>query len=237
MPVQDLEVQEHILEYQLPTAIRRYNAGLVVLDSVAANFRAEHGSSIPKHLAERAAQLAKVGRILRYLAASENIAVVVANQVSDRFDSTSDREPLEALRSSSPAIPSSPATARTPSFDASGEDPARAAVMALDHQQCFFTGWGDESKSRVDDLKTPALGLAWTNQVAARIALRMEGAGVDTLLKNTATGGGRGNVWMDRQKRRFFKLVFAPWAEGGPEVEYEIGKQGLVALDNNKKQA
>ncbi len=37
----DLESQDHILLYQLPVAIRRHNIGLVVLDSVAANYRAE----------------------------------------------------------------------------------------------------------------------------------------------------------------------------------------------------
>ena len=37
----DLESQDHILRYQLPVAVRRHNVGLVVLDSVAANYRAE----------------------------------------------------------------------------------------------------------------------------------------------------------------------------------------------------
>lgn len=37
----DLESQDHILQYQLPVAVRRHNVGLVVLDSVAANYRAE----------------------------------------------------------------------------------------------------------------------------------------------------------------------------------------------------
>jgi DNA repair protein RAD57 len=37
----DLESQEHILWYQAPIAIQRYDVGLLVVDSVAANFRAE----------------------------------------------------------------------------------------------------------------------------------------------------------------------------------------------------
>lgn len=37
----DLESQDHILRYQVPVAIRRHKIGLVVLDSVAANYRAE----------------------------------------------------------------------------------------------------------------------------------------------------------------------------------------------------
>ncbi len=37
----DLESQDHILRFQLPVAVRRHDVGLVVLDSVAANYRAE----------------------------------------------------------------------------------------------------------------------------------------------------------------------------------------------------
>ena len=37
----DLESQDHILRYQVPVVIRRHKIGLVVLDSVAANYRAE----------------------------------------------------------------------------------------------------------------------------------------------------------------------------------------------------
>jgi DNA repair protein RAD57 len=37
----DLESQDHILQYQVPVAIKRHNIGLIVLDSVAANYRAE----------------------------------------------------------------------------------------------------------------------------------------------------------------------------------------------------
>jgi DNA repair protein RAD57 len=37
----DLESQDHILRFQLPVAIQRFNVGLVVIDSITANFRAE----------------------------------------------------------------------------------------------------------------------------------------------------------------------------------------------------
>jgi DNA repair protein RAD57 len=37
----DLESQDHILRFQLPVAIRRHKIGLVIIDSVAANYRAE----------------------------------------------------------------------------------------------------------------------------------------------------------------------------------------------------
>ncbi|KAF9885077.1 hypothetical protein FE257_000717 [Aspergillus nanangensis] len=82
----DLESQDHILNYQLPVAIARYNVGLVVIDSITANYRAEHSSHSLLGLSTRSGELTKLGQLLRNLAAKENIAVVVANQVSDRFE-------------------------------------------------------------------------------------------------------------------------------------------------------
>ncbi|KAJ6091647.1 hypothetical protein N7467_003616 [Penicillium canescens] len=82
----DLEAQDHILNYQLPVAIQRYNIGLVIIDSITSNYRAEHSSTDAIALATRSNELAKLGHMLRNLAVEEDIAIVVANQVSDRFD-------------------------------------------------------------------------------------------------------------------------------------------------------
>lgn len=82
----DLETQDHILNYQLPVAIQRYHVGLVVIDSIAANYRAEHASNSMQGLSARSGELAKLGHMLRNLAVREDVAIVVANQVSDRFD-------------------------------------------------------------------------------------------------------------------------------------------------------
>jgi DNA repair protein RAD57 len=81
----DLETQDHILNFQLPVAIERYDIGLVVIDSITSNYRAEHSNNVTS-LAKRARQLAKTGHLLRNLAIKENIAIVLANQVSDRFE-------------------------------------------------------------------------------------------------------------------------------------------------------
>ncbi|OJK04844.1 hypothetical protein ASPACDRAFT_109787 [Aspergillus aculeatus ATCC 16872] len=83
----DLESQDHILNYQLPVAIKRYNVGLVVIDSITSNYRAEHSSHNLSGLSTRSGELAKLGQLLRNLAVAEDIAIVVANQVSDRIDS------------------------------------------------------------------------------------------------------------------------------------------------------
>ncbi|OKL63798.1 hypothetical protein UA08_00753 [Talaromyces atroroseus] len=84
----DLETQDHILNYQLPVAISRFNVGLVAIDSIAANYRAEHASNSMQGLSARSGELARLGHMLRNLAVREDVAIVVANQVSDRFDNS-----------------------------------------------------------------------------------------------------------------------------------------------------
>lgn len=84
----DLEAQDHILNYQLPVALANYNVGLVIIDSVTSNYRAELSSNNILAISTRSTELAKLGQMLRNLAAKENIAIVLANQVSDRFEPT-----------------------------------------------------------------------------------------------------------------------------------------------------
>ncbi|KAJ5862231.1 hypothetical protein N7455_006299 [Penicillium solitum] len=89
----DLETQDHILNFHLPVAIERYDIGLVIIDSITSNYRAEHASNSIQALAKRSSQLAKLGHLLRNLAVKEDIAIVIANQVSDRFESIKSNEP------------------------------------------------------------------------------------------------------------------------------------------------
>ncbi|KAK1772414.1 P-loop containing nucleoside triphosphate hydrolase protein [Phialemonium atrogriseum] len=223
----DLESQDHILSFQVPVEVERRNVGLVVLDSVAANYRAEFerggGRGGGSNMAARSADLVRLGSLLRDLARRHNLAVVVSNQVADRFgavrspappapwttamaaatqDSNSNSSPL-ASRSRAAAeplqIPSSSSLAE-PGFPRSSmpdhhhnhhnqQPPAAPPVLLLDHQQRWFSGWGDDPPGVVDDdddgaqqqLKTPSLGLVWSTQVAARVAL----------VKRPAYGGGR----------------------------------------------
>ncbi|KAI3399160.1 hypothetical protein diail_7529 [Diaporthe ilicicola] len=110
----DLESQEHILTYQVPVEVERRNIGLIVLDSVAANYRAEFdrsvrsdsgalgtasegGRSVGANMGARSAELVRLGMLLRDLARNHNIAVVVSNQVADRFE-----------RAGTPALPRNP---------------------------------------------------------------------------------------------------------------------------------
>lgn len=99
----DLETQNHILEFQVPIMVERCNIGLVVVDSIAANYRGELSSQDPYTLVERAWQLKHLGHLLQTLAAQKNVAVVVSNQVYDHWNDVSDFEDYPAGNISSPA--------------------------------------------------------------------------------------------------------------------------------------
>lgn len=199
----DLESQEHILRYQLPVAIRRQNIGLVVIDSIASNFRAEfdhNRKKVPEKIeigklpegttmADRRSQLVQLGAFLRDLAREEDTAIVISNQVADRMSPI-----FPSQATSTPRICSDP--------------------LALDHQMCWFTGWGD-CRNDISNLKTPSLGLVWANQISARVAL---------------IKAARSN--RDGKTRRWFRLVFAPWAAPtlSRGIEYEITTSGIKAI-------
>jgi len=104
-----LERQDHITGFQLQEAVRRYDIGLIVIDSVAANFRVEFQGASRKVLGERAIALVKLGRALRKIAHEHNVAIVCTNQVADRFDDDRTRSDRFRLLSS-PSESSSQAT-------------------------------------------------------------------------------------------------------------------------------
>ena len=204
----------------------------MILDSIAANYRAERNSTnIPSALATRSAQLVKLGALLRGFAREFDCAIVVANQVADRFAPVP-TAPKATTAGSSSLFSSSPAV---PSFNPSSNPGSNPPVLNLDHQQRFFSGWGDNphtsSSAEVSGLKTPSLGLVWTNQIACRIALIKERDYGDA-----GTGEGEVNTgaeWAPRRWKRRMKLVFAPWAVGtidsGGGVEFEIWRGGVRA--------
>lgn len=267
----DLESQDHILQFQVPVEVARRRVGLVVLDSVAANYRAEYERDGGSSLAARSADLIRLGQLLQGLARTHDLAVVVANQVADRFSSTApalftpdsrhrrpgappalaaahdsplasrsrglDRPPPEAEPSSSLAHVRSSMPEPRP------EEPPAPPALLLDHQQRWFTGWGDDPTARhggsVD--KTPSLGLVWSTQVACRLALLKRPVYGRALLAEDDDNGGGGAATL-RRWRRWLKVVFAPHvpASGpGPRgaVEYEVVMGGLRAVpqDASKK--
>ena len=210
-------------------------------------------------MAQRSSELVKLGQLLRDIAREENIAIVVANQVADRFSSGGGISPgLNRATQSSPlakrgggAIPSSSMAAPMPSMSAAVEVglvptsiPFAASTndpMSLDHQQRWFTGWGDDphaSQLAVKNMKTPSLGLIWTTQVACRIALIKRPVYGPGLVADEESDRGEPVL---RKWRRWMKVVFAPHvAASGPRlqggaVEFEIRGEGIRSMRKNKE--
>ena len=229
--VHDLEAQDHILRFQVPVVIQRHNVGLLIIDSIAANYRAEFDKgkerkSAAESFAKRSNQVAQTGALLRQIAQHYSIAVVVANQVADLFlpvDMPMSQAPTQTQRSrpgspppsltGRPAQHHAPEDSSTPASLLSTDDP-----LAFDHQQRFFTGWGDEPSP---NLKTPALGLTWTNQLATRIALLKE-----PVYSGKQVVGAEVSVssW-----KRTFKVVFSAWCAES-KTEFEITESGVRAV-------
>lgn len=252
----DLESQDHIIRFQVPVAIRQHNIRLIILDSVAANYRAEFdrpgagaGQTSGANMAQRSSELVKLGQLLRDIAREHDVAIVVANQVADRFSNEGRNSPvvmrdmqstplarrgLGGQPSSSIAAPSSSffyPSGATQEVGPSTQYPTGTLdPMALDHQQRWFTGWGDDPTLK--NQKTPSLGLIWTTQIACRIAL----------IKRPVYGVGRSGDEEEEQGeavlrmwRRWMKVVFAPWAGAsgmglGGSVRFEIRGEGVRAV-------
>ncbi|KAM3515723.1 hypothetical protein MY11210_000701 [Beauveria gryllotalpidicola] len=276
----DLESQDHILEYQVPVLLARHDIGLLVIDSVAANYRAEFESragSLGSSMAARSAQLVRLGAHLRDLARRHGIAVVVANQVADRFASNAPLSSSAAAAlqqnlwlphgtSTGPPAPESPLASRsrqqqqpqpppstlqaTPTLSMpmptpSDRPPPPPPTLFLDHQQRWFTGWGDEPRSSYA-LKTPSLGLVWSTQIACRVALfkrpvygrpRRVAAPLDA----SDDDGGEDREPTLKSWRRWMKVVFAPHVAASGQgiadaAEFEVTAGGLkgVSKDHGK---
>jgi DNA repair protein RAD57 len=227
-------------------AIKKHGVGLVILDSVAANYRAEFekkGMNGAAAMAKRGTQLVQLGALLRELARTEGIAVVVANQVADRF-------------TRAPSAASSNAVSRNTSANSQGNgreltpQPSMASQpevglllspdpLTLDHQQKWFTGWGDQQYEPEHTQKTPSLGLVWTNQLACRIALIKQPVFASRPPLTAPVGE---NEWHEEENhiskwRRWLKVVFAPWTPPSYDrgVEFEILRSGIthIAKENS----
>jgi DNA repair protein RAD57 len=257
----DLESQEHILRYQLPVAIKKHDVGLVILDSVAANYRAEFERKGARDgaasLAKRGAQLVQLGALLRHLARTEGIAVVVANQVADRFERepptpvsnnisrttsgnsqgpSDEKSPLAAQLYNFPGLPHPPAP--NPGSDAGDNAFISPDALTLDHQQRWFTGWGDIQHDSPQTLKTPSLGLVWTNQLACRIALIKQPVYATRPPILSVNGPDQWNEDDNHisKWRRWFKVVFASWAppSDGRGVEFEVARGGVRHVEKGE---
>ncbi|KAJ5284405.1 hypothetical protein N7497_000310 [Penicillium chrysogenum] len=191
----DLESQDHILNYHLPVAIERYDIGLVIIDSITSNYRAEHESNSLQANAKRSSELAKLGHLLRNLAVKEDIAIVLANQVSDRFESLKGSEPASRTgfpsmsqtpsRGSGPASPFPKSRTEQLSTRNGQQPPSSSPAISsspyhapddknFDGSSASTLAGGDGLYPESGSLKNPALGLVWSTQIACRIALKKE---------------------------------------------------------------
>ncbi|KAI1492993.1 DNA repair protein RAD57 [Biscogniauxia mediterranea] len=315
----DLESQDHILTYQVPVEVERRNIGLIVLDSVAANYRAEFergakggGSSSGSNMAARSNELVRLGQLLRDLARKHDLAVVVANQVADRFSpphahhlntptpaffprssssaaqphkpyyhlhlggaSSSSQESPLASRSRNAVPPnnlnlSSQPEPQPPTSSSNNNDMADIVVkssmpppdddpllaphshpaLLLDHQQRWFTGWGDDPYESGEGgvLKTPSLGLVWSTQIASRVALfrrpvynnHNNYGGGEEEDDGDGVGDGMASARATASWRRWMKVVFAPHVPGSGSgldgaVEFEVTMGGIKGVDRAGK--
>jgi DNA repair protein RAD57 len=205
-------------------------------------------------MAQRSSELVKLGKLLRDLARDENCAVVVANQVADRFTGGVESPILDRATQISPLsrrsagnVPDSSTGGLTSSLPVA--EPKDTAVMpfkstmdpmSLDHQQRWFTGWGDDrhpSHLIIKNMKTPSLGLIWTTQIACRIALIRRPVYGPGLMGDEENERGEPVL---RKWRRWIKVVFAPHvAPSGPglegAVEFEITGEGMRAVKKKGK--
>jgi DNA repair protein RAD57 len=262
----DLESQDHIIQFQVPVETERRNIGLVVIDSVTANYRAEYDrgrshSSGGFNMGTRSNELVRLGQNLQELARKYNLAVVVSNQVSDRFSDSSSAALAASKRSAlpfpGPVSQESPLASRSRAYNSPlpGSEPTSSMppeavkssmpepppevplappALLLDHQQRWFTGWGDDPYADYA-LKTPSLGVVWSTQLACRIALLKRPV---YGRKQVVEGEGSTDVYL-RNWKRWMKVVFAPHAEpsgagfaGG--IEFEVTMGGLKAVDKKK---
>ncbi|KTW30535.1 uncharacterized protein T551_01818 [Pneumocystis jirovecii RU7] len=142
----DLEEQDHIIHFQLPVALERYNAGLVVLDNITTHYRAEYdiskvysqtkttnntAKSGLVDLVNRSRDLVRLGAHLRSLASKHHCAIIVINQVSDKITYSTE------------------------------------TLLDLNYQGAWFQGWSHGEYP----CKVPSLGFVWSNNIHSRILL------------------------------------------------------------------
>ncbi|TKA74883.1 hypothetical protein B0A55_05032 [Friedmanniomyces simplex] len=264
--IHDLEAQDHILRYQVPVVLQRHDIGLLVIDSIAANYRPEfdrgraaNRSSAAESFVTRSNQVTALGALLREIAERYGIAVVVANQVADRFATVMEPASQPQTQKSWPTSPPYSLAALTTLPPTTTPDSASTAPpapppppalstpdpLALDHQQRFFTGWGDAGPTK--NPKTPSLGLAWTNQLAARIALVKEEEPVCGGVLSYSGGGFSAAAAAGEEEmgeisggwRRRFRVVFGGWCGEGSTggTGFEIWSGGVRAIAGEQRKS
>ena len=248
------DLQENIIHYKVEHVVRARDVGFIVIDSIAANFRVAYPGSSPKVLIQRTIALLKLGDRLRRIANDLDVAVVLTNQVSDRFDEKNMQGKIRYARSQQPPIPPTQAQLRaltpaksTPKAGGISEPNSsrktvvatgprrlpipmmsqgkRNTLLSLDYQQQFFTGWGhDPDVSPFTKFKNPTLGLSWASQLSMRIVLKFEG-----------NEFGLSRVQSEGKRPRRIQIAFSPIAPlHHHNHEYELLMQGPKSVNEEE---
>ncbi|RGB42914.1 Rad51-domain-containing protein [Rhizophagus diaphanus] len=90
--VPDLDTQYQVLHLQLPILLSRSKIRLVIIDSIAANFRVAYNSSNGSTLLKRSKELCRLGTKLKEISDHFQLPIVCVNQVSDLFSKNDIRE-------------------------------------------------------------------------------------------------------------------------------------------------
>ncbi|TPX57925.1 hypothetical protein PhCBS80983_g03496 [Powellomyces hirtus] len=101
--IRDQETQQHVLSYCLSPAIARLKARVVIIDSIAANFRGDEGAS-ELNVALRANMLYEIGRALKTAAHDHQCVIVCLNQVVDVFEGARHGQVLGGFKGASPSL-------------------------------------------------------------------------------------------------------------------------------------
>lgn len=241
--INTLDVQERVMEQWVPLLIERRNIGLIIIDSLTGNYREEFSNpeySFKQNMIRRAKAMRKMGVLLREYARA-GVAVVVVNQVSDRFrkdglamSGTPRPFALSSTQHVSSEAPKANTTRAIMASRLAQTEPTQAPsnimfdddrAMKVAVQEQYFSGWGDDPLDQ-ENLKNPWGGIAWTKQLSCRIVL----------IKKLD------RVTNDGSFRRWAKVVFCPWAaSSGPgvrsgAVEYRITTSGLQGIETDLSQ-
>ncbi|KAF5119850.1 hypothetical protein DV452_001425 [Geotrichum candidum] len=193
----DIEELLHVIKYQLPVLIEKLGAGILLLDSLAVFFRGD------KNLANTLFR--DTAALLRGLA-RRGLAVVVVNQVTDRFDETKNESHFPS------------------SFPSQGSNSSQDnEILVYKTEAAYFEGTGR---------KKPALGLNWTNEIDARLLLKRwtEDVYYEQLDFNPNDNASSSTPLQKLPDIfRSVQCVFSGWCEPG-EVEFTIVNEGLVGI-------
>ncbi|KND02902.1 uncharacterized protein SPPG_01982 [Spizellomyces punctatus DAOM BR117] len=115
--IRDHETQQHILSYHLATAMLTHNIRLVIVDSIAANFRGDEDVA-SWDAAARAKAIFELGASLKKLAHEYNAAVVCVNQVTDIFNDTISHATVGGIQGGDPYLRVTACVQKDPNEDA-----------------------------------------------------------------------------------------------------------------------